>query len=170
MQQLLLMEKIRATKLIMVDKMRDNQNAPLYFIPFLTKLPEVVEVLGEFKVCKHVMMAMLRMGKDAWATCKQAVDSGKSPQHGLKGQECARSKKFKNLVEPGLVEFYATVVLPLSGPCPTRLTRQQSGATVKDVEDTSELDPEWTKRQLFGRYCFDQGYTVTKGSSMEVRR
>jgi hypothetical protein len=61
-----------------------------------------------------------------------------------------------------------TPVLPLSGPCPTHLTRQQSGATVEDVEDTSELDPEWTKRQLFGRYCFNLGYTVTKGSSMEV--
>jgi hypothetical protein len=115
MQQLLLMEKIRATKLILIDEMRpNNQNAPLYFIQILTELPEVTEVLEEHKVCKHVMMVMLPMGKDLWATCKQAVDIGTSPQHGLKGQECARSKKFKNLVEPGLVEFDATVVLPFS--------------------------------------------------------
>jgi hypothetical protein len=88
------------------------------------------------------------MGKDAWVTCKQAVESDTSPQYGLKGQECARSKKFKNLVEPRLMEFYATVVLPLSGPRPTHLARQQSGVTVEDIEDTSELNPEWTKRQL----------------------
>jgi hypothetical protein len=23
-----------------------------------------------------------------------------------------------------------------------------------------ELDPEWTKRQLFGKYCFNLGYSV----------
>jgi hypothetical protein len=173
MQQMLLMEKIQATKLALGDNMRqNNQNAPLYFIPFLTELPEVAEVLCNVKVCKHAIMAMLLMGKDAWVSCKQAVESGTSPQHGLKGQECARSKTFfKNLVEPGLMEFYATVVLPLSGPHPTCLTCQQVGATVEDFEGTSELDLEGTKRQLFGRYCFDLRYTVMKGSSsMEVER
>jgi hypothetical protein len=118
------------------------------------------------------MMAMLRMGKDAWVNCKQAVESGTIPQHGLKGQEssCARSKTFKNLVEPGLMEFYATVVLPLSRLRPTHLAWQQLDATVEDIEDISELKPEWTKRQLLGRYCFDLRYTVKNGSSMEVRR
>jgi hypothetical protein len=60
-------------------------------------------------------------------------------------------------------------VMPLSGPRPTRSTRQQSGAIkVRDYEDTVELDPEWTK-QLFARYCYDLGYDVAKGS-MVVRR
>jgi hypothetical protein len=85
---MLLMEKIHATKLVLgVDKRQNNQNVPLYFIPFLTESPEVAEVLGNVKVCKHAMMAMLQMGKDAWATCKQAVESGTSPQRGLKGQK-----------------------------------------------------------------------------------
>jgi hypothetical protein len=65
--------KIGATKLVLGDEMRpNNQNAPLYFIPFLTELPEVTEVLGDVKVCKHAMIAMLQMGNYAWATCKQA--------------------------------------------------------------------------------------------------
>jgi hypothetical protein len=106
-------KSVQAKLVLGDDKRQNNQNVLLYFIPFLTELPEVAEVLGNVKVCK------LRVEKDAWATCKQAVDSGTSPQHGLKGQECTRSKQFKNLVEPGRMEFYATVVLPLSGPPPT---------------------------------------------------
>jgi hypothetical protein len=76
-------------------------------------------------------------------------------------------------VEPGLKEFYASVVLPLSGLHPTCSTRQQSGAAdaEEDLEDAfTKLDPEWTKRQLFGRYCWDLGNLVTKGSTMEVKR
>jgi hypothetical protein len=67
MQQMLLMEKICATKLVLGDDMRqNNHNAPLYyFIPFLTELPEAAEVLGNVKVCRYAMMAMLQMGKDA---------------------------------------------------------------------------------------------------------
>jgi hypothetical protein len=46
-QQMLLMEKIRATKLVLSgdDMRQNNQNAQLYFIPFLTELSEVAEVL-----------------------------------------------------------------------------------------------------------------------------
>jgi hypothetical protein len=171
-QQMLVMEKIRATNLVLAD---DNRrvavNQPLYFIPFTTELPEVAEVMVKVKVCRTAMMVLLRMGKIAWATCKQAVDSGSNPQHGLKGQECARSRKFKLKVEPALIEFFETVVKPLSGPRPTRSTRQASGAIdVRDYEDTSELDPEWTKRRLFGRYCYDLGYAVSKGSVMVIKK
>jgi hypothetical protein len=176
-QQLLLMEKIRATRLVLGENNRQkNRFLPLFFIPFTTELPEVAEVLGDVKICKCAMMTVLRMGRTAWSTCKQAVDSGSNPQHGLKGQECARSKKFKNEVEPGLKEFYTNVVFPLSGPRPTRSTRQQSGAAYTEAQDLdeeddfTELDPEWTKRRLFGRYCFDLGYSVTKGSIVEVKR
>jgi hypothetical protein len=52
---------------------------PLYFIPFTTELPEVLQVLGNVKICKYAMMAVLQMGKVAWKTCKQAVESGMLP-------------------------------------------------------------------------------------------
>jgi hypothetical protein len=61
--------------------------------------------------------------------------------------------------------------MPLSGPRPTCWTRDQSGAVdEKHCEDFSELDPEWTKWQLFGRHCFDLGHTVTKGNGLEVKK
>jgi hypothetical protein len=53
MEQMLLMEKIRATKLVLGDDMRQNdQNAPLYFIPFLTELPEVATECMKNKCAK----------------------------------------------------------------------------------------------------------------------
>jgi hypothetical protein len=74
------MEKICATKRLMVV----GDELPLYFIPFTTELPEVAEVLWDVKICKYAMIVVLQMGKRAWLTCKQAVDSGTNPQHGLK--------------------------------------------------------------------------------------
>jgi hypothetical protein len=172
MQPLLLMEQICATKLMLgKNNMQKNQFLPLFFIPFTTELPEVAEVLRDVKICKCAMMAVLQMRRAAWSTCKEPVDSGSNPQHGIKGQKCARSKQFKIQVEPSLKEFYTSVVLPLSGPLPTHSTRQQSGAAdaEEDLEDDfTELDPEWTKRQLFGCYCWDLGFLVTKGSTMEM--
>jgi hypothetical protein len=81
----------------------------------------------------------------------------------VEGTRMCKVKKFKNLVEPGFMEFYANVVLPLSGLRRTHSTWQQAGATVEDFEDTSELDPAWTKQQLSGRYYFDLGYMWQKG-------
>jgi hypothetical protein len=164
-QQLILIEKIRATKLCQVV----GEELPNYCLPFTTELPKVAEALGEVKICKFAMMALLRMGRRAWSTCKEAVDSGINPQHGLKGKECPRSKKFKVQVEPGLQQFFESVIIPLSGPRPTRSTREKSGAVDKeDFEDFTELDPEWTKRRLFGKYCWDLGYSVKKGSGTKV--
>ena len=47
--------------------------------------------------------------------------------------------------------------MPLSGPRPTRSTREKSAGTVneEDFKDFTELDPEWMKRQHFGKYCWD---------------
>ncbi len=87
----------------------------------------------------------------------------------MKGKSRVKSKKFKEEVEPGLVNFFEKVVLPLSGPRPTRDTAEESGAVMRDSEDTLELDPEWTKRRLFGKYCFDLGYSVKQSASGAVK-
>jgi hypothetical protein len=166
-QQLIIMEKIRGTKLVLKPKQHGNQ--PLYFLPYKTELTEVANELQDFKLCKFAMMALLRYGKTAWSTCKLAVENGTVPEHGLKGKANVRSKKFKQDVEPGLKAFFATVVLPLSGPRPTRFTRQESGAITRDSEDMKELDPEWTKRRLFGRYCYDLGFNVEQSASGAVK-
>jgi hypothetical protein len=170
-QQLLLMEKIRATKLILGNdyKKRYTGDLKLYLLPYKTELTEVTEALGDITICKFAMMALLRYGKTAWYNCKIAVDNGTIPEHGLKGKASVRSKKFKQEVEPGLEDFFRTVILPLSGPRPTRATAEESGAVIRDSEDTLELDPEWTKRRLFGKYCFDLGYTVKQSASGAVK-
>jgi hypothetical protein len=90
MQQMLLLEIIRAKELLLVV----GEELPIYCIPFTTELPKVVEeVLGDVKICKFVMMLVLRIGWRAWSTCKQqAVDSDTNPWYGLKAQECPWSK------------------------------------------------------------------------------
>jgi hypothetical protein len=87
----------------------------------------------------------------------------------LKGKTSVRSKKYKEEVEPGLVEFFQKVVVPLSGPRPTRATAEESGAVIRDSKDTLELDPEWTKRRLFGKYCYDLGYTVKQSANGTIK-
>jgi hypothetical protein len=166
-QQLLLMEKIRSTQLVLNRKRYSNQK--LFFLPYKTELVEVTEALGNVLVCKYAMQTLLRYGKGAWDTCRLSVENGTIPEHGLKGRCSVRSKKFKREVEPGLVNFFATVVVPLSGPRPTRATAEESGAVIRDSEDTLELDPEWTKRRLFGKYCFDLGYSVKQSASGSVK-
>jgi hypothetical protein len=166
-QQLLLMEKIRSTQLVLNTKRYSNQK--LFFLPYKTELVEVAEALGNVVVCKYAMQTLLRYGKGAWDTCRLAVESGTVPEHGLKGKASVKSKKFKEQVEPGLVHFFETVVVPLSGPRPTRATAEESGAVIRDSEDTLELDPEWTKRRLFGKYCFDLGFTVKQSASGAVK-
>jgi hypothetical protein len=136
------MEKIRSTQLVLDRKRYSNQK--LYFLPYKTKLVEVTEELSSVLVCKYAMQTLLRYGKCAWDTCKIPVDNGIIPEHGLKGRLSVRSKKFKEQVEPGLVNFFKTVVVPLSGPRPIRATAEESGAIIRDSEDTLGLDPEWT--------------------------
>jgi hypothetical protein len=80
-------------------------------------------------------------------------------------------KKLKTEVNPGLKQFFDSVILPWSGTCPTRLTRQQSGTFhEEDFEDLTKQDLEWTKRRLFGGYCFDLGYLVMKGTTIDKRQ
>jgi hypothetical protein len=166
-----LIKKIRAMKIILAACPElVGPELPLCSIPFTMELPEVADGLREVKICKYAMTLILQMGRTAWLTCKHAVDSGTTAQHGLKGKECPQSKKFKMEVEPGLQLFFETVVMLLSGPHPTRSTRQQSGAVEEaDFGDIRELDPNWRKGQLFGWYCFDQGYLVTKERTMKIK-
>jgi hypothetical protein len=71
---------------------------PLYFIPFKTEIHEVSTMLGDVKICKFAMMTVLCIGRMAWSTCMEAVESDSTLQHGLKGKECVRSKKYKRVV------------------------------------------------------------------------
>jgi hypothetical protein len=164
------MEKIRSTKLVLGnDYNKRATNQKLYLLPHQTELADVNEALGGVKVCKHAMMALLRYGRRAWDTCKKSVDNGTIPEHGLTGKVNVRSKRFKEEVEPGLLEFFNTVVVPLSGARPSRATAENSGAVIRDYENTLELDPEWTKRRLFARYCYDLGYHVIQGAGGAVK-
>jgi hypothetical protein len=165
-QQVIIMEKIRGSKL--VEEKRGVPPQLVFFLPYKTKLMGIAKELGNMKICKYALCALFRTGKRAWDTCRLAVKNGTIPEHGLKGKENVRSKKFKLETEPGLKAFFETVVLPLSGPRPTRFTREASGAVIRDLEEIKELDPEWTERHIYGKYCYDLGRTVLQSASSAV--
>jgi hypothetical protein len=119
-QQLILMEKIRGAQLLLKKKRYSNET--LFFLPYKTEVTEVTEALGDVMVCKYAMITLLRFRVGAWDTCKLAVDNATLPQHDLKRKTSVRSKKYKEEVEPGLVNFFQKVVVLLSGPRPTRAT------------------------------------------------
>ena len=144
---------------------------PMYFIPYKTELTEHANKLGNIKTCKYALMTLLWYRKSAWDTwcLLLAVDKGTIPEHHLKGKENVWSKKFKLDVESGLKEFFERVELPLSGPRPTRFTREESGTVTWDLEDIKELDPEGMKQCLLGKYCYDLGYTVAQTVNRAVK-
>ena len=73
------MEKDRATKLVRADD-KKKENLPLYYyMPFTTELHEVATVLGDVNICKFAMMTVLRIGRAAWLTCIENVESSSTP-------------------------------------------------------------------------------------------
>ncbi len=168
-QQLILMEKIRGAQLLLNNKTRIC-NKKGFFLPYRAEVTEVTKAFGLVTVCKYAMTTLLRYGNCAWDTCKVAVDNATMPEYGVKGKSSLRSlKKYKEEVKPGLIGFFQNVILPLLGQHPTRATAEDYGAVIWDSEDTLELDPEWTKRRLFGRYCYDLGYTVKQSANGSVK-
>jgi hypothetical protein len=83
---MLLMEKICAATKLVVGNGSNKDNLLLYFIPFKREIHKVSTMLGDVKICKFAMMTVLRIGRTAWSTCMEAVESGLTPQHGLKGK------------------------------------------------------------------------------------
>jgi hypothetical protein len=66
MQQMIIMEKIRATNLLLVvGPELVGPELPLFVIWFTTELPEVADGLRGVKICEYVMMLINQMGRMA---------------------------------------------------------------------------------------------------------
>lgn len=63
------------------------------FHTICNRAPQVATVLGDVKICKFAAMPTLRMGRVAWSTCKQAVESGSNPQMGWNNENEEQGRK-----------------------------------------------------------------------------
>mmetsp|Transcript_13023 Transcript_13023/g.14457 ORF Transcript_13023/g.14457 Transcript_13023/m.14457 type:complete len:146 (+) Transcript_13023:638-1075(+) len=65
---------------------------------------------------------------------------------------------------PGLEQYFKESILVLTGPRPTRKTRDAVSRRVvwRDTKEKIELDPGYSKRRLYGSYAFCNGWIVKK--------
>jgi hypothetical protein len=125
-----------------------------YEIPVLCD-PEVGIELDEPipYVCRSAMQLILGRKYRFFDRCIDAVKHNTIPEHGLRGNKNA--VKVDDEVVDSLrtffheVEQYCDVV-------PTRFVREHTGETsTRDDTECLTLPPYWSKRSLYGRWCYD---------------
>jgi hypothetical protein len=110
-------------------------------------------------ICANAMLAILGKGKKFWQTCCKAVKTNIVPMHGLKG------KVSNNILDPDSDVFLSLVwffdeMQELAEPRATRLVREMTNNGVRGDNETLDL-PAWTtKRDLYCRWCYEQGWNI----------
>ena len=94
-------------------------------------------------------------------TLRKHINNGTIPTQPNMGSSL--SFLFEETILPRLGSFFKDVVLPLSGPRPTRYTRDKVTGTVveRDVANVIELDPGTSERGLFKHYGFVNGWSIS---------
>lgn len=110
-------------------------------------------------ICANAMLAILGKGRGFWTTCCNATKRNEVPSHGLKG------KQSNNAIDPdsdlhlSLLHFFEEME-ELAEPRATRLVREATNNGLRDDNGTMDL-PAWTtKRNLYRRWCYDQGWVL----------
>eukprot|EP00977_Amphora_coffeiformis_P024958 scaffold17707_cov212-Amphora_coffeaeformis.AAC.11 len=116
-------------------------------------------------ICNAALLTILGYGQAFWTTVKKHVTERSIPIHALAGQ-CSNNS-LNEETQMYLHLFFADIELH-SSPTPMRYIREKTGTLhERDKEDIKELPPYFTKRSLYRRYCFDQGWAIAtdcKGS------
>ncbi len=110
-------------------------------------------------ICANAMLAILGKGKKFWKTCCDATIRNTVPMHGSMG------KTSNNILDPNsdvLISLgcFFEEMQELAEPRATRLVREMTNNGVRDDNQTLDL-PAWTtKRDLYRRWCFEQGWKL----------
>ena len=148
-----------------VEKIANTQQS--YFLPLVSigsddDLPPNPD--NGIMICSNAMLAILGRGKGFWTTCKKAAVANEVPSHGLKGEVS------NNAMDPDSplflsLHFFFEEMGELAEPRATRLVREETNNGIRDDNETLDL-PAWTtKRELYRRWCRDQGW-ILKSSDM----
>ena len=122
--------------------------------------PDINNGIIEFtSVCNFALMTILGYGLKFWRTCSQHALEWTTPEHGL--SERSSNNAISEEVQMELHLFFADVELHAE-PTPMRFIREKTGQLLeRDKTDVSLLPPYFTKRSLYRRYCFEQGWRTT---------
>lgn len=116
-------------------------------------------------ICNSALMTILGYGQTFWNKVSVHAREGSVPQHGLLGRLAHNS--ISETQQMNLHLFFANIELHAE-PTPMRFIREKTGTlTERDKKDIKLLPPYFTKRSLYRRYCYDQGWLVStnhKGS------
>ena len=115
------------------------------------------------KVCDYALMTILGYGLRFWRTVQKHAEDGTAPKHGLTDQPSNNS--ISEEAHMSLHLFFAEIKLH-SEPTPMRFIREKTGMlTERDKDDVDLLPTYFTKRSLYRRYCFEQGWNSTTTST-----
>ena len=120
-----------------------------------------LHALKEHMVCRNAICHLLWFGQSKWKTCTNAVKKNILPVHGNKGKITGKAKRFRDDVADDLHEFFHQME-QFATPQATRFVREETGAGLRDGEEgVLELPSSWSKRSVYGRFCFERGIVVT---------
>eukprot|EP00977_Amphora_coffeiformis_P029354 scaffold40233_cov191-Amphora_coffeaeformis.AAC.1 len=110
-------------------------------------------------VCNSCLMTILGYGQTAWNTVYKHAMQGTVPHHGLLGKGSNNSSNKSVIME--LHYFFADLELH-AAPTPMRFIREKTGTLhERDKKEIKLLPPYFTKRSLYQRYCYGQGWEVS---------
>ena len=100
-------------------------------------------------------------GKFAMKTLMNHIKTGTIPVHLNLGRR-QQTDLFVETILPRLRSFFEEEILPFAGSRPTRYCRDLIRNVIieRDVANVMELDPGMSKRKLYARYGYVNGYLI----------
>jgi hypothetical protein len=78
-------------------------------------------------------------------------------------------KLFKEEIEPHLRPFFEDYLKTMAGPRATRFVGEATGVSTRDDDvEILELDPEWSKRRCYRKWCYKNGYKLTASARSTI--
>jgi hypothetical protein len=112
----------------------------------------VIEALQKHKICKSALMELMSVGKDWWRTCRNHLNRGTVPVHGLKNKPSNRKRKFRDEEEAYLIEFFVDIK-EFAEPSATG-----EKSTHNDDTELEYLPTSWSRLKLYQRYACTRGW------------
>lgn len=127
----------------------------------------------EQQCCQNAFRLVYGLGSERWASSLKNAKNNTFPTHALKGRTGKNSNRKTTAqirAEESMHEFLEAVEEEAEIPA-TRVVRTLAGEKLrKDEDGLTELPHYYTKRSLYGRWCYQNGYKVTVDSIGRMKR